>query len=153
SKRLIPKYFLNWLGPTNSWRCLRLSSAMAAAIGLLAFVELLQDLSNHWRGNRTVMRLHSHFAFVKSSKRVLRLFRRGISGKPGCGSLLVFRPPLGGAGFARHRYGIQAGGMGCSGGSIDRVNHSRAKLRHPFAGKIECLFLSQIMSRNDPAID
>ena len=126
---------------------------MAAAVGLVAFVEFLQNLSNHWRGHRTTMRLHSHVALVKSSKRVLRLFRRDITGKPGCGSLLVFRPPLGGAGFARHRYGLEAGGMRCSGGSIDRVNHSRAKLRHRFAGKIECLFLAHIISRNDPAID
>src|SRR5947208_15809359 len=119
---------------------------MAAAVGLVAFVEFLQNLSNHWRGHRTTMRLHPHVALVKSSKRVLRLFRRGISGKPGCGSLLVFRPPLGGAGFARPRYGIQPGGMACSAGSTDCVNHSRAKLRARFAGKIKWHFLLHFSS-------
>ena len=50
---------------------------MVAAVGLLAFVEFLQNLSNHWRGHRTTMRLHSHVALVKSSKRVLAAFLRG----------------------------------------------------------------------------
>src|SRR5438552_17917002 len=101
---------------------------MAAAVGLVAFVEFLQNLSNHWRGHRTTMCLHSHVALVKSSKRILRLFRRDITGKPGCGSLLVFRPPLGGTGFSRHGYVLPAGGMRFAAGSIDPVHHSHVKV-------------------------
>src|SRR5205085_2839188 len=82
-------------------------------------VPRLPNLNHRWRGHRATVRLHSHVALLNSSTRVLRLLSRDITGKPGCGSLLVFRPPLGGAGVARHRYGLQAGGMHRSGGHID----------------------------------
>jgi len=126
---------------------------MAAAVSLLTFVKLFQNLSNHRRSHSATVRFHPHVALVKGSKCVLRFFRGDITGKPGRGSLLIFRSPLRGTGFSRHRYGIQAGGMRRSGGGIDRVNHSGAKLRHRFCGKIECRFLAHIISSNDPTID
>ena len=113
---------------------------MAVAVSLLTFVNLLQNLSNHRRGHSPTVRFHPHVALVKGSKGVLRFFRGDITGKPRCRSLLIFRPPLGSAGFASHRYGIQAGGMRRSGRSIDRVDHSRAKLRHRSGEKLSVFF-------------
>src|SRR5881398_379865 len=126
---------------------------MAMAVSLLTFVNLLQNLSNHRCGHSATVRFHPHVALVKGSKGVLRFFRGDITGKPRCRSLLIFRPPPGSAGFASHRYGIQAGGMRRSGRSMDRVDHSRAKLRHRFWGKIECSLLAHIISSNDSAVD
>src|SRR5438552_4918684 len=134
SDSLVAGIVLDRLGATDGRGFFRFSTAMMATIGLLAFVNFLENLGNQRRCHGSAVRFHAHVAFIKRRKSVLRLLRRQVTGKPRRRSLPIFWSPLRRAGFPGDGYGVEACGMGGSGSAVDRAYHSLAKLRDCFRG-------------------
>ena len=148
-----PRHLPRRARPGERLAILPLRSAMAAAVGLVAFVEFLQNLSNHWRGQR----IHHAPSLPRRPRKEQQTrtaaFPRGHNRQTRLRFAPCFSAPTGRCRFCPPPLRSPGWRLRCSGGSIDRINHSRPKLRHRFAGKIERLFLAYIISCNDPAID
>src|SRR5437764_1035310 len=123
-------WLLNGVKKVEQLRCLEnavrfYGAAARAAVGELSsrFVELLEHVRDHRRRSAAAMNRAANFSLIDCGKRILRLIGRQKSSEPGCGSLLVFRPPLRGPGFSGYFGSVQTGLMGSAAGSIHNVDH------------------------------
>ena len=116
-------------------------------------VNIFENLRDHRRRHRAAVCLYSHITLVKRGEGILRIVRRQITGKPRRRALLVLRSPLRGAGFARDFDIVQARRVRSSRRPIDRVDHSRAQLRHGRRGNIERAFFAHVVGADDLAVD
>ena len=118
---LIRFVFIHWLGSADLWfRWLR--DHWLAAGGLLAFVDIFENIGNHRRGHSSAMDFAADFALIKRCERKLRLVGRKKSGEP-CGrALLVLRSPLRRSGFSGDFNIVQTGFVSGAARPVDNLD-------------------------------
>src|SRR5262249_24542802 len=98
----------------------------------LTFVNVLEHVSDHWRGMRTAVHRLANVAFVNDCKRISRLVSWQKSGEPRRGALFVFWSPLCGAGFTGDFDIFETGLMRSATAAIHNIDHPSAHFLHSF---------------------